>query len=346
MFATEQSDSGQSVDWLSPLQHPPKVLPADTPTLRPLLLGANDRPIRSLDRWKAHRQSIRRWWDDFLGSLEIDRQHAPLLKVLQEDRIDQVVRQRVSYEIEPGMTTEAYLLKPQKIHGRRPGVVVHHSTVNHSIRQPAGVEGRPEKAFGYKLAQKGYVTFCPRNFLWSTNDKIEAKSQAQAHLQRHPQTKGMAKMLFNSQVAVDILSSLAEVDSDRIGAVGHSLGAKEVLYLAAMDERIKVTVSSEGGIGTRFSNWHDVWYLGPAIKQPSFDHEHHELLALVAPRAFLLLGGDSADGDRSWPFILEAMKVYQLYSKTPKLGLLNHKQGHAVPPIAERRIYQWFDAYL
>ena len=65
----------------------------------------------------------------------------------------------------------------------------------------------------------------------------------------------MAKMLLDAVVAVDLLAAMEGVNADRIGTVGHSLGAKEVLYLAAFDERIKVTVSSEGGIGTRFSNW-------------------------------------------------------------------------------------------
>ena len=33
-------------------------------------------------------------------------------------------------------------------------------------------------------------------------------------------------------------------------------------------------------------------------------------------------------------------------SETPRLGLFNHKQGHAVPPEAEQRIYEWFEKYL
>ena len=94
-------------------------------------------------------------------------------------------------------------------------------------------------------------------------------------------------MLYDSLVAVDILAALPEVDAARIGCVGHSLGAKETLYLAAFDERVKATVSSEGGIGTKFSNWDAAWYLGPSIKEPSFTHEHHELLALAAPRPVL-----------------------------------------------------------
>jgi hypothetical protein len=106
-----------------------------------------------------------------------------------------------------------------------------------------------------------------------------------------------------------------------------------------------VTTSSEGGIGARFSNWHDAWYLGETIRRPEFVREHHELLALVAPRAFLLLGGDSADGQRSWPFIATALPVYRLYGGPARIGLFNHRKGHSVPPEAETRIYEWFETY-
>ena len=153
-------------------------------------------------------------------------------------------------------------------------------------------------------------------------------------------------MLHDAEVAVDILCSLPEVDANRIGAIGHSLGAKEVLYLAAFDQRVKVSVSSEGGVGTRFSNWDAPWYLGADIKKPKFTREHHELLALAAPRPFLLIGGDSADGARSWPFIEAALPVYKLDSRPPRLGLFNHGRDHAVPPEAESRIYEWFETYL
>jgi len=128
--------------------------------------------------------------------------------------------------------------------------------------------------------------------------------------------------------------------------VGHSLGAKEVLYQAAFDERIKVSVSSEGGIGTKFSNWDAPWYLGSSVKEPAFTHEHHELLALAAPRPFLLIGGESADGDRGWPYIAAALPVYRLYGNPPRLGQYNHRAGHAVPPAALERIEEWFAAYL
>ncbi len=341
-----QPDEADDVAWLAEVQRPPEKLPNDAPKLPPILVDDEGEAITSLDGWLAKRESIGRWWLEFLQPLTVPPSPPPPLDVIEEDRDEGVIRQLVRYESEPGLATEAYLVKPAEVRGRAPGVAVFHSTVNHSIRQPAGVEGKPEKAFGLKLAKKGCVAICPRNFLWPTNHAIAANEETKRFHDRWPDCKGMAKMLHDAHVAVDILCAMPEVDIERIGAIGHSLGAKEVLYLAAFDERVKVTVSSEGGVGTRFSNWDAPWYLGPSIRGDDFTREHHELLALAAPRPFLLLGGDSADGDRSWPFIESAMPVWRLYGGRPRLGLFNHKQGHSVPPEAERRIYEWLDVYL
>ena len=350
-----EHEAGKEVPWLADIQRPPRQLPEDAPRLSPLLVDESGRPISTLSAWKDRRGQIRRWWLDFLGPLRGYRKGPPPLRVLAEDRPEGAVRQLVRYEVEPGEPCEAYLLKPAKPGPRCPAAVVLHSTVDQTIRQPAGVEGRPETAFGLKLAGLGYVTFCPRNFLWPTDGKSFDGQQVERFARRHPGSKGMAKMLYDAQVALDVLAGIPEVDPNRLGAVGHSLGAKEVLYLAALDERVKVAVSSEGGIGTAFSNWDAPWYLGPEIRQKTFTHEHHELLALVAPRAFLLLGGDSADGQRSWPFIEAVLPVYKLYvppdqpavgARYPAhVGLFNHKQGHSVPSEAERAIYEWLNAY-
>jgi dienelactone hydrolase len=349
--AAHAAESNQ-VPWLSEVQQPPAQIPDNAARLAPLLVDGDGRPITSLEDWIQKRRQIRDWWLDFLQPLRIDRSQVPALTVVEEDRPEGVIRQLVRYEVEAGMPVEGYLLKPAKPAAGCPGVVALHSTFNPTIRQPAGVEGPPEKAFGLKLAQRGYVAFCPRNFLWPSDLEDEAarklsyEGRVDRFRRQHPGSRGMAKMLYDAMVAVDILAGLPEVDPKRLGAVGHSLGGKETLYLAALDERIQVTVSSEGGIGTRYCNWHAPWYLGKDILSDDFGHEHHELLALVAPRAFLLLGGDASDGARSWPFVEAVLPVYRLYGGTPRVGLFNHRRGHSVPPDVESRTYEWFDTYL
>ncbi len=53
------------------------------------------------------------------------------------------------------------------------------------------------------------------------------------------------------------------------------------LYAAAFDERIKVTVSSELGIGLSFSNYEDYWYLGEKINSIQPGSDHHVRVARV-----------------------------------------------------------------
>ncbi len=155
----------------------------------------------------------------------------------------------------------------------------------------------------------------------------------------------MAKMLFDAQRAVDVLLSQDETDPGRIGATGHSLGAKEVLYLGAFDDRVRVIVSNEGGIGIDFSNWDAIWYLGKEIHE--FGHQQHEVLSLAAPKPFLLIGGESADGEKSVPYIEAVRPVYELYGKDPRrLGFYNHGTGHSPTPEAEQMHYDWMKKYL
>lgn len=351
-FGFGEEPTMRHVSWLADVQRPPATLPEDAPRLAPLLVDANGRPIQERQAWEQRRHELCEQWLEFLGAYDSPRM-PPQLELLEEDRPEGCVRQLVRYESEPGVPVEAYLLKPSETsQGNRPSspsrsklpaVVALHSTVDYTIRQPAGLQGDPNLYFGLKLAQRGFVVCCPRCFLWQGEGGYEEHvARAQA---RHPRSTGMAKMLWDAVRAVDLLETLPEVDPNRLGAIGHSLGAKQTLYLAAFDERIKAAVFSEGGIGIAFSNWDAPWYLGDAVARGAWPHDHHELLALAAPRAMLLIGGDSADGGRSWPFVEAALPVYALYGKPARLGLLNHGMGHTLPAAAADKAYDWLETY-
>ncbi len=171
-----RSAHASDVAWLDEVQRAPAKIPAAAPKLSPLLIDERGVNIDTQAAWEKHRAGLLTKWRTFLGELKAKRAAVPKLQVLAEDRIEGVVRQRVQYDVEPGLATEAYLLRPEGVaRDKRPGVVVFHSTVNHSIHQPAGVQGEAAKAFGLQLAKRGFVTFCPRNYLWPDNEQIKAK---------------------------------------------------------------------------------------------------------------------------------------------------------------------------
>src|SRR5689334_19824471 len=95
------------VSWLAEIQKQPAVLPADAPRLSDLLVDASRQPITSVEGWVKRREEFRRWWLNFLGPMPAERKSAPKLTVVEEDRVEGVVRQLVRYEIEPGIETEA-----------------------------------------------------------------------------------------------------------------------------------------------------------------------------------------------------------------------------------------------
>ena len=227
-LAAAQPPSDRGVAWLAEVQRPPAETPADGPDLKPLLIGAAGRPITALDDWRRRREQLRAGWLEFLGAYVPERGVVPKLEVVEEDGVQGVLRQRVRYEVEPGWPVEAYLLKPANVSRPCPGAVVLHSTTKNTIRQPAGVEGEPEKAFGLKLAQRGFVAICPRCFLWSEDLSIPYQKHVERFRAAHPGSRGMAKMLYDAVVAVDILCSLPEVDSKRLAAVGDSLAPKRL----------------------------------------------------------------------------------------------------------------------
>jgi len=340
------------VPWLAEVQRPPLGDSPAESTLRPLLKRPDGSVIQTRSAWEEERRRIRDAWMKFLGPMPAERPPVRL-EVLNEDRPEGCVRQLVRYESEPGQFVEGYLLRPATPSTTpRAGIVALHPTNQTSIEEIAGVNGAERNHSGLRLCRRGFVVFCPRCYLWQTPPgyRIETKQTVADFRARHPETLGMHKMLYDAQRAVDVLVSRDEVDPRRIGAFGHSLGAKEALYLAAFDERVRTAVASEGGIGFRFTNWDASWYLGPAIHEPGFPRDHHELLALIAPRAFLILAGEqgrgAADGDRSWPYVEAALPVYRLYGGRARIGLYNHGEGHTVSENSWRRIVEWLETYL
>jgi dienelactone hydrolase len=321
-------------DWRAAIQTPPTR--RTTTTLSPVFVNPQGRPIRTVAEWQARRARILADWQAILGRPPDRCPLAP--REIESRDFGTYLRRKILLQVEPDEWMPAWLFVP-KGKGPWPAVVEMHPTRDENMDYSL-LDGT-----ALYLVEHGYVVLAPRNFLWGYRG-LKMKEAATDLLRRYPQWTGMGKMLRDGQRAVDYLETLDFVRRDRIGAIGHSLGAKEALYMAAFDPRIIATVSSEGGIGLTFSNWDAIWYLGDQIHRPDFGHDQHEVLALVAPRAFLLLGGDSADGDRSWSYIEAVLPVWKLLGVADAVGMLNHKGGHKLNEPARRLAYQFLDRFL
>ena len=309
------------------------VVAAAAADLSPLLKDSYGVTITSRAGWMIERARVKAQWQMIIGELPEEK---PSLQteIVSTEKLSGFNRQFVRYQVEPGVFTDGYLLTPTPRKGKLPAVVVFHPTTPFQARGVAGLEPdyAEDKWMGVHLVRRGFIVWCPRNYI--NAEGTDWKGNASLVLARHTNWTGMARMVWDAIRAADFLESLPEVDRKRIGCIGHSLGGKEVLYAMAFDERYRAGVSSEGGIGLSFSNWEAPWYLGTRIQQPGFTHENHEVLALIAPRAFLLLAGDSADGERSRAFIEAVKPVYELLGESNNLHFYNHHRGHAYPPEA------------
>ena len=65
-----------------------------------------------------------------------------------------------------------------------------------------------------------------------------------------------------------------------------------------------------------------------------------QLLALNAPRSFLLIGGQY-DKPESWQYLKAAHEVYKLYDKQNAVGMFDHATGHQPTQESIDLAYQW-----
>jgi dienelactone hydrolase len=336
--------SADATDWRTLVQKPYAKLAVADVGLRPLLAAADGKKITTRAEWDKARRKLLRAWEARLGkpparAAKLD------VRIEKTEKQDGYTRQLLSFRTEGKDRLRAYLLTPAGLKDRekRPAVVVFHPTTNETLKEPAGLGKRPGMALALHLVRRGYVTLSPECFIMKDGG---ARSQAAALENRRPGWTGLGKMTFDASRCVDFLETLPAVDKKRLGCIGHSLGAKEVLYAMAFEPRFRVGVFNEGGIGLRMSNWTDPWYLTSKMKRHIPAMENHQVLALVAPRPFLVIGGNSADGDASWTFIKAVLPVYELLGAGDRIGMHNHKAKHRFPREARRLAYRWLDHWL
>ena len=286
------------------------------------------------------------------------------VEMLDEVELEGYIRRKVSYSVESDERVSAYLLLPQPLTNTAsvPAVLCLHGTSREAKDGQVGLSDRKDTAHALHLAQRGYVTLAPDHLC--SGERIAPGLEpydTASFYQRHPEWSAVGKAIWDAQRAIDYLVSLDYVDSARIGCIGHSLGGHGATFAAAFDERITASVSN-CGLTTfaknpkRLSWARDHWYIYMPKLRPIFlnDEESpfdlHEVVALIAPRAFLnisgLNDGTFANTDTFAELGLRVNKAYRLLGAEERFANYLHGSGHSFLLESQALAYAWLDRWL
>ncbi|HOB75850.1 MAG TPA: dienelactone hydrolase family protein [Phycisphaerae bacterium] len=315
----------------------------------------------STNEWSGRRETLRRLIRRTIGNPPANPS-PPDPRVLTVERLETCERRLIEYTAAPGERVRAYLCAPHDASKSLPGILVLHQTESSGKLESVGLKGDPSLAFAADLAGRGYVTLAPDSIAAGERIGPYGPFDTRGHYRAHPGLSAMGKMLYDAQRALDVLASTEGVDAQRLGAIGHSLGAEEALMLAAFDERVKATVASCGYATFKAEKdrlrWaRDHWFsympkLRPVFQMgrlPEWDWD--DVLRLIAPRG---LYQHTTEND---PIFTESKSAYQageaaraawrLYD-APADRFINvlRPGGHAISPETKAEIYAWLDRQL
>jgi pimeloyl-ACP methyl ester carboxylesterase len=187
------------------------------------------------------------------------------------------------------------------------------------------------KGFAAELAARGYVTI--------------AADVGQHNVYEENRTL-MGERLWDLMRCVDYLLSMPEVDPNRIGCAGLSLGGEMAMWLGAMDARIAATVSS--GFLTRMDQMEQnhcmCWKFDGLRELVDFA----DIYAMTAPRPLVCQNGEREPPSQFPPSIardsMEEIRVaYSDMGKSGKVQLHVHEGAHE---IALPNLLEFFDSHL
>jgi len=310
--------------------------------------------------WQKQRQQIRAELVQLLGDLPPRPKLPKVTTVSREDRGDFIV-EKFQFGNEAGATVPGYLLLPQKLAAKAPGILYcHWHGGEYAIGKEEIFQAKhtPEEP-GPALARRGFVVLGIDAYCFG---------ERSGHGPGGPQEKGgdgeMSASKFNLWVgrtlwgmilrddlmALDYLASRPEVDAARLGVTGISMGATRSWWLMALDERLKTGVAV--ACLTRYQNLveheslraHGIYYFVPNLLK-HFDTE--AIIALIAPRPVLFMTGDQdagspPDGIRR---IDEAVRpVYRLYGKDAEFqNTIYPGLGHVYTAEMWGKTLAWFE---
>ena len=248
----------------------------------------------------------------------------------------------------------AYLARPKSASGRLPAVLFNHSHGGgYKIGKLEFVDGRSylqPVPYARELTGLGYVSLAIDHWVFGERSHTSEPDMFKEMLWNGQVLWGM--MVYDSLRAMDFLVQRPDVDPARIATLGISMGSTMAWWLAALDERVKVTVDIccltdfQTLIAKKNLSAHGVYYFVPGLLKK---FTTAQINALIAPRAHLGLAGlqDKLTPVEGLDLIdAELKKVYAEQGHPERWKLLRYDVGHQETPEGRQEIVKFLKAHL
>lgn len=315
-----------------------------------------ENPVKTKADWALRRKHILAGMERAMGPLP-SRANLPALdpKLSDETPGDGFTRYTITFtsSTEDGDRIPAYLYLPsnRRAAERRAAILALHPTGAPGKGIVDG-QGKANRGYARELAQRGYVVIAPDYPSFGDLAKYDF------HADRY--VSGTMKGIFNHMRCVDLLQSRDDVDPNRIGVIGHSLGGHNSMFVGVFDERLKVMVSSCGWCpfhdyyGGKIAGWTSDRYMPRLRDDYGLDpnrvpFDFYEIVAALAPRAFFSvspLRDSNFDVNGVKKAIPAAKPVYELLSAGEKLQVRYPDCEHDFPDDMRREAYEFMDRVL
>lgn len=320
---------------------------------RPIFLRGSKSIRDDQAQWRLRKNDLIASFVAVAGPMQPGRQEANRdIQIQHEETFGRVIRRSITYRSSDSDRVPAIVLLPRQRQGKVPAMLCLHQTTKIGKEEPAGQGGKMNLHYALELAERGYVTISP--------DYPGFGDATHCNPYQLGYRSATAKGIVNHRAALDVLQAMPEVDPDRLGCIGHSLGGHNTLFVSLFDERIKVLATSCGFCsfpkyqGGNLAGWSHKGYM-PRIasvyqndpRQMPFDFT--EILAALAPRAVFINAPEKDDNFAIagvQACVAAAQPAYQLLGNARDLVLEHPVAGHDFPPEIREKCYRFFDRYL
>lgn len=356
LFLFENQRVQESPERAAPITIPDPDYPSHQ---EPLVLRQQDGALVDVtdrEQWGLRRAHILAGLERAMGPLPGPSQRVPLdVRVLEEQETPAYTRYRITYAADPGDRVPAWLLIPRNVVLPRPAMLCLHPTSRHGKDLVAGLASPlPHRNYGHELAIRGFVCLIPD---YPSFGEYEDYDFA-ANRERYP--SGSMKAIWNNIRALDLLETRPEVQRDRIGCIGHSLGGHNTLFTACFDQRIRAAVTScgftafhkyyEGNLKGWTSDRYmprirDIYHNDP--NRVPFDFQ--EVIAAIAPRPLFIsapLHDSNFEVSGVRDVVAAARPVYALCGAASALQVEYPDEAHDFPGAIREQVYVWLEEQL